>query len=126
MEIELQELIDKLIDKGWKPRWIYTSLIVWYWLVRCEEFVWSPRNERKSYRELVSKESWLRQFCCETKLIEQWKTVHDYVISHITYSYDKGCWWYAPNNSEFWIMMSALCDEDKLEDFILSNIKINE
>ena len=81
-------------------------------------------SELFDLRELVSKESGLWQFVCENRIIENWKTVHDYVISHITYSYDKGCWWYAPNNSEFWIMISALKDESELEKFLLDNIKI--
>lgn len=122
----LEILLNKLIEKGWKPFEREKTLHIK--IYDCDLNVyfdwWFMNEDKKSFRELVSKESWLWQFVCKNKIIEQWKTVHDYVISHITYSYDKGCWWYAPNNSEFWIMMSALCDEDKLEKFLLENIKV--
>lgn len=114
----MEELLNKLIEKGWKPRWIYTSIIGWYWLVRCEEYIWSPRNERKSYRELVSKESGLWQFCCRNKLVD-WKP-----------EWIKTCGWVVreenqPHNSYYRIIESALCDEDELEKFLLDNIKIS-
>ena len=126
----MEELLNKLIEKGWRPfdvKWIseyfFESVPVGLYRLCWKK----PDYDYNVYskRDLVSKESGLWQFVCENWIIENWKTVHDYVISHITYSYDKGCWWYAPNNSEFWIMMSALCDEDKLEKFLLENIKIS-
>jgi hypothetical protein len=35
------------------------------------------------------------------------------------YLWDKSCY-------EYYLLESALCDEDKLEDFLLSNIKVDE
>jgi len=124
--MELVNLFKELMKRGWKVYWEYDKLMS-HWQTRWKRdfWFWELWEIKYSLRELVSKESGLWQFVCENWIIENWKTVHDYVISHITYSYDKGCWWYAPNNSEFWIMMSALCDEDKLEKFLLENIKID-
>lgn len=122
--MELEKLLNKLIEKGREPFGNYRDIITRY---KYDERFFEFNHEwdnMVSIRELVSKESGLWQFVCESKLIEQWKTVHDYVISHITYSYDRGCWWYAPNNSEFWIMMSSLIDERDLEQFLIENIKI--
>ena len=137
----MEELINKLIEKGWKPRWIYTSLIVWYWLVRCEEYVWSPNNERKSYRELVSKESWLRQFCVENNLVklienpnenkcprdrmdEEEHRIWEYDV-YYSFSTKKDIHKrYEQNSSTYRIIESSLKDENELEDFLLDNIKI--
>lgn len=117
----LEDLLNTLIQGGWKPRWIYTSLIVWYWLVRCEEFVWSPRNEWKSYRELLSIESWFWQFVCEKELV--YRIWHD----EKTYKKRKNDDWETKfaYSSDYWIIQSSLCNEEDLEKFLLENIKIS-
>ena len=116
-------LIDGLIKKWRKPRWIYKSLIVWMEMVRCEEYVWSPNNEWKSIRELTSKESWLRQFVCENELL---KPVVDIIsicsYSHFTDDHDD-CGW-DETFPEYRIIESALKDETELESFLLDKIKI--
>lgn len=84
-------------------------------LVRCEEYTWSSRNRWCSYRELVSKESWLRQFCIENNLID--------------YSNVRAYWiWFNLNEKDnqldrlLWDCASKY--ESELEKFILSVIKI--
>ena len=104
-------LIDGLIKKWRKPRWIYKSLIVWMEMVRCEEFVWSPNNEWKSIRELTSKESWLRQFVCENWLLKEEFIQGDYINSDYS-------------QPSFRLCECAIKDETELESFLLDNIKI--
>ena len=115
----MEELLNKLIEKGWKPRWwdiefkfeyIDSSHIrldngVYYW-------------GTYKIRELVSKESWLWQFVCENGMAWSWwfSCINEAKwIKPIKY-YD--------NSYEYRIIQSALLDEDKLEDFILENVKI--
>ena len=118
-------LIDGLIKKWRKPRWIYKSLIVWMEMVRCEEYVWSPNNEWKSMRELTSKESWLRQFVCENNLvdydIESWRGEFSYNSNYINWFYGKKIF---ESNYNYRIIESAMKDETDLESFLLENIKI--
>lgn len=112
----LEELLNSLIQRGWKPfgitctdfikgtglEWIPSYCFnphphVWFpW--------WTRRYHRPSLRQIVSKESWLWQFVCEDRLIEP-----DHMKQYN---------WY-----EYRITQSALCDEDKLEKFLLDNIK---
>jgi hypothetical protein len=78
-----------------------------------------------SYRDIVSKESWLWQFCCKNNLINEWD-----VKNFVWQRYELN--WFEPqyplihkwNVAEYRVIESALCDEDKLESFILDNIKI--
>ena len=74
-------------------------------------------SELFDLRQLTSKESWLWQFCCRNKLVD-WKP-----------EWIKTCGWIVreekqPSNSHYRLIESALCDEDKLEKFLLDNIKI--
>lgn len=124
----MEELLNKLIKKWWKPRnkeevkrLNYHTL---YREVVSLEFDNYNLWVSYSIRDLVSKESWLRQFCCETKLIEQWKTVHDYVMKHICYADENRCWWFSMCNAEYYIMMCSLLEESELEQFLIDNIKI--
>lgn len=121
----LEELLNKLIEKGWdvfpnkkffwnkdKLRFSKWKKCVWFW------------NDDYTLRELVSKESWLWQFCKENKMLiwfspRRWtKNAED-------------CWWLVKGDVEYWwsdyeyrIIESALRDEDGLEKFLLDNIKI--
>lgn len=104
-------LMDGLIKKWRKPRWIYKNLIVWMEMVRCEEYVWSPNNEWKSIRELTSKESWLRQFVCENRLLKERFIQGDYINSDYS-------------QPSFRFCECAMKDETDLESFLLDIIKI--
>lgn len=136
----MKELLNKLIEKGWKPRWkidmefmymlwdkehpIYTLFFKWWvsWVISA--------IEQHNIRELVSKESWLWQFVCENGMIDdsnfytREKVDEDRDWIDITYStIAEGEKW---GHYEYRLIESALCDEDKLEKFLLNNIKIDE
>ena len=120
----MEKLLNKLIEKGWKPRGENVEL---HWTSKdtfWEEIVIFNGNAgwfKKwwcTYRELVSKESWLWQFCCRNKLVS-WKP-----------EWIKTCGWVVreekkPNNSHYWIIESALIDKSELEKFLLDNIKVS-
>ena len=105
----MEELLNKLIEKGWKPFGdenvkeikIYSDMDMEciYWKKKSDFYYFSPRK-------ITSKESWLWQFVCENKLLEP-----DHMREYN---------WY-----EYWIIQSALCDEEDLEKFLLENIKIS-
>jgi hypothetical protein len=70
-----------------------------------------------SLRDLVSKESWLWQFVCENRLQPTNKSG----------GWDYGDWftWWTCMAYEYRLIESALCDEDKLEEFLLNSIKLD-
>lgn len=128
----MEELLNKLIEKGWKPRWEeeIKSCQIWesfYKRKFIEDTVWFYEDDRwtpqwlfsKSLREVCSKSSWLWQFVCENGMVgDKWE---------IRYKADE-------NNdiddanymSEFyyWLLESALKDESELEQLLLDNIKV--
>lgn len=120
----MEELLNKLIKRGWKPFWwddklssLHKEYGVWKWYIRFHDWM---DSELFDLRQLVSKESWLWQFVCENGMIED----------------EHYCWdWYIhwddnwrieirQKNYRYRIIQSALCDEDKLEQFILDNIQL--
>ena len=129
----MEELLNKLIEKGWlkKPHQIhglpnkpflrmYKDSINW---IQFYFYEWWD-NEAKlvkvySLRDIVSKNSWLWQFVCENGMIkEQWIA---YVIDDFTTTeYEH----WTQKQYQYWVLESALCDEDKLEEFLLDNIKV--
>jgi hypothetical protein len=70
-------------------------------------------------RELVSKESWLWQFVCENGMCTAGERPHRWKFYEELFP-DYEAQTYANNM----IIESALCDEDKLEEFLLENIKV--
>lgn len=121
----LEELLNKLIEKGWKPFGRSTSLsrishtqfrqvgVIFEWWWEQESFRWC------TLRELTSKESWLWQFVCENALYSytncvwkgcEWPVVADYI---------------EPQSYQYRLIESALKDESELESFILDNIEID-
>ena len=135
----MEELLNKLIQRWWKPfgkipvninQWDITQTYCKYFGKGCihihreddieNEDIRRPRiTDELSLRELVSKESWLRQFCCENKLVkEDCSSIELYIISE---------WYWIMTDSyyQFWLMMCSLKDESELEKFLLDNIKIS-
>ena len=130
---DLEQLLNSLIEKWWKPRgkyemeyqymlwweehWFYDLYFIrWHYPVRVPI--------KHSLRELVSKESWLWQFVCENGMIpKEW---HERVK-------DISWWEYWPDckaqinlpTAEYRLIESSLRDESELEDFLLSNIKVD-
>lgn len=161
MKNNLQQLLNSLISRGWKPRWldrikwgiIYCWLKWWitfqhkgrvidfcgadYVLYNWEKYldydsymthladsVIVDTNHifgyRKTLRELCSKESLLWQFVCENEMLETKGNVRIKNYWGDDECDDNCC----DDDLEYWLMESSLIDEDKLEDFILSNIKV--
>ncbi len=124
----LEELLNSLIQRGWKPfpnEWIdcyyFKFSNRWHDFMCCssdddDEYT---HNYTYSWRDIASKESWLWQFVCKNGMIKNpnieryWKDYFE--LDHIEYY---------QSDFQYWILESALCDEDKLEEFLLSNIKI--
>lgn len=138
--MDLEKLLNKLIEKGREPRWNYrdnAEICGEYDMFIRFNHDWSTV---KSFRELVSKESWLWQFCIANHLLKKYSDLWDdweYIIGR--WQDWKDCktedWEYIDDNRDsdiyhqddsyqYRLIESALCDEDKLEDFLLSNIKI--
>jgi len=128
MENKLEQLLNSLIEKGYIPFNIpcitNVSFLRRLWIT-------SHQNDRDykfdfSLRDLVSKESWLWQFVCENGMIKK-EHRHERILDPTFWEWwadckrqehDWNCW--------YRLIESALCDEDKLEEFLLSNIKVDE
>lgn len=130
---EMEELLNKLIEKGWtkkthhlyglpnKPfvRRVKDSI---HW-VEFYYYEWWD-NEAKlvkiySLRDIVSKESWLWQFVCENGMVNI--KYCDRRCYDGDRHLDKACF---DDGYQYRLIESALCDEDKLEEFLLDNIKV--
>lgn len=90
--------------------------------ILCAWWIWKYKNV--CLRQIVSKESWLRQFVCESGLITKQKKVHDFMIKHITYSDENFCWWCWMEDPEYYLMICAIHDEHRIKQFLFDNIKI--
>ena len=136
----MEELLNKLIQRWWKPfEWEYYDRFIiesnwdmcfrWKYPLASWESAFDYNYDYFKMRELVSKESWLWQFCVENKLVpimstEEWiKHYYKDIDDDNLVSWEN----IQPTTEyEYWLIECALKDEDKLEDFILSNVKINE
>ena len=129
----MEELLNKLIKKWWKPfkiksdnMWLYclkdNKIVISYYDFDTE---WECNHEDKwcDLRQLTSKESWLWQFVCENGMIKH--EVYEDIQSWEHTTAEHSDFWYTSwDNYEYRIIESALKDEDKLEQFLLDNIKI--
>ena len=115
----MEELLNKLIEKGWKPRGYENCIRLnanWWYISYMEDENRSIEID-KSIRDLTAKESWLWQFVCKNDLLNIKKEKKRITPEHLRVFN----WEY-----QYRLIESALCDEDKLEDFLLQNIKVNE
>ena len=143
----MEELLNKLIEKGWIPFGIYGNWdLDWericieeqdeytneyrlkvYWInVDYVEFNWlcdenKHFSDRFSLREIVSKWSWLWQFVCENGMVD--KKSERYYKCFIT-PYEDANDYEVLSDLEYRLIESSLKDESELEDFLLQNIKI--
>ena len=115
----MEELLNKLIKGWWKPRWENEPI---YMLSSKKLYIPDTMEVNRSLRDLVSKESGLWQFVCENGMVEKNSNDDKYNSwqKNMYNSYMKRDRAYA----KYRIIESALCDEDKLEKFLLDNIKI--
>lgn len=138
----MEELLNKLIKKGWKPFWDnaikldydWMKTRYWYWAITYkyrdsyiddywDEVEYEEWRHQFNNRELVSKESWLWQFVCENGMVEIWykEWLNEEVENWETISLIDEI---SMESYHYRLIESALCDEDKLEQFLLDNIKI--
>ena len=131
---ELETLLTSLVERGRKP-----------WGKDVDKIVVCPKEEfadgrnlfievffsngfstYRSFRELVSLESWLWQFAWENEFIKNTEALPDTI-----------CGWYIDwdtwydtianqDNYEFRLIESALIPEEELAKFLVDNIKIDE
>lgn len=73
-------------------------------------------QEFKSFRELVSLESGLRQFVVETKRFN--RNLNIWTDCGEARGYDN-------YHYKYWIIESALCEEKKLPEFLVENVIVN-
>ena len=137
----MEELLNKLIEKGWKPRWEETykprkrnskyityvdNYKVWYYVLF--ENLQIQREYTK--RELVSKESWLWQFVCENGMLnkKRWsnrvRLETSSVWNYIEIWTGENYGWKFDNDYEYRLIETSLKNEDELEQFLLENIKV--
>ena len=115
-------LFKELMKRGWKVYWEYDELMS-YWQTRWKRdfWFWVLWETKYSLRELVSKESWLRQFCCKNKLVKE----DDGHITRIISEYKDNKWiidgW---SDYHYWLMICSILDDSELEDFLIENIQI--
>ncbi len=122
MENKLEQLLNTLIQRGWKP---FGKANRWYVSIdrtihtKSPFFDFENHNMSVSTRELIAKESWLWQFVCENGMVKmkEWYYWQNIALIH-SEEYDY-C------DYQYWIIESALKDESELEDFLLSNIKVD-
>ena len=129
MENKLEQLLNSLVSKGWKPRNVISKNTYIYKVkdkinLSYSEFLedeWEVMHEDEWYslRDLVSKSSWLWQFVCENKLVKRTPTMWE------RYNADTGKkYGFYDDHSTYRLIESALKDESELEDFLLQNIKV--
>jgi hypothetical protein len=109
----LEWLLNSLIEKGWKP-FGRNSNKAYYRPEWPDEFYFGENwyGYIYNWRQIVSKESWLWQFVCENRMVE-----------HRNYWIDTEIW--QDEQYKYRLIESALCDEDKLEEFLLNSIKLD-
>lgn len=130
----LEQLLNELIKKGWQPfGWPYYDKFIiesnWDMCFRWQ-YPWTDWTHSYDYnfdyfkiRELVSKESLLWQFCVENNLLSR-EDDSIYNLWIIQYVKDNHQTPLTYATVIWWLIESALCDEDKLEQFLLENIKV--
>lgn len=127
----MEELLNKLIEKGWKPfGWGNIKKVTNEWwfcsFIRDSKkgFGWMSEI---SHRELVSKESWLWQFVCENEMVRltEYYWVCNWIFWENIY-YDESATekFYTHRNYEYRLIETSLKNEDELEQFLLENIKV--
>lgn len=126
---DLEQLLNSLIEKGWKPRWLETKRFdgeMYYAEIFEHYSSWTMFFDGVEYsiRELVSKESWLWQFVCENNLnYSEDDSIYNVWLKHYAEDDHESPYTYA--SPVWYIIESSLKDESELENFLLDNIKID-
>ena len=115
--MELEELLNKLIQMGWKPRgeklnWMnfehekWNKRFVFWW----EDKSGTAEYNEYSLRDLVSMESWLWEFVCEKRLYNKdkyYQTIEKWYV-------------FTTRDYEYRLMLSSI--QENIEKFLLDNI----
>ena len=125
--MRMKELLNKLIEKGWKP--FGHERIAPYVEIDCRQIAFYKLCDDWMHRWLfdtdirtvLSKESFLWQFVCENKL---WKDIDEEKYWHKKTPKMSELRSYDYHFEEYRLIESALKDESELESFILDNIKV--
>ena len=149
----MEELLNKLIQRWWKPfgiEWIkefhlkayecerWTNKIMikhfdWYFTdgIRTSDHpwdIWARMYVVYWLKHITAKDSWLWQFVCENHLYiyKMWEN-KNFIQDHFKNEYNECCYQYLWDKScyEYYLLESALCNEEDLEKFLLDNIKIS-
>lgn len=131
---DLEQLLNSLIKRWRVPFGIKKieeiNYVKHHWTL-CWYFWWWSYQRWKPIRELVSKESWLWQFVCEMSVYnnynkEKWKvfTWKKFEDDKYQINWYSNWWWYI-QDYEYRLIESSLKDESELEQFLLSNIKVD-
>ena len=115
---ELETLLNSLVQRGRKPWGVKTNF---YWIKQGESLVLDPPYYSRTFRELVSLESGLWQFCIEQKLcrdVEQSRAIHS------AQSFATGPSYSSIRDHQYRLLESALIPEEELAQFLLDNIKV--
>lgn len=106
------ELLQKIENLWWKPYW---------------KSIAELSETEKNVRLITSRNSWLWQFVCENHLYiyKMWEN-KNFIQDHFKNEYNECCYQYLYDKScyEYYLLESALCDEEDLDKFLLDNIKI--
>lgn len=135
MENKLEQLLNKLIEKGWCPMWKeytwphkpFISLngdnVHWLQFYYNERWDWDYRLQKVfTLREIVSINSGLWQFVCEHWMVKTYMNIEHESRRHSDKKHTPV--WAFDNQSYYYLIESSLKDESELESFILDNIKI--
>ena len=125
---KMEELLNKLIEKGWKPFGfeakeykisIFNIRSITLQLYHTKH----PTQEWIGYsiRNITSKESWLWQFVCKNELVIDEHYCWDWYI-HWDDNWRIEIW---QNDYRYRLIESSLCNEEDLEKFLLDNIKVS-
>lgn len=125
------QLMKILRDKGWIPRWynevihtVYDKKHKMIWLYK-EGKEYLELVYKKSLRDFCSKESWLWQFVCENGMYNKLEISDNRTKNYDAY-HNESDDTYSWDDYGYRLIESALCEEDKLEEFLLDNIKIDD
>ena len=125
---DIEKLIDKLIELWRKPfgyhEWKHWYNAIEYFnnelILSFGEWAWKF-IKNYSLRNISSIDSWLWQFVCENGMTEKHTDIRVRCNEKTSKTYQDS---YVHQHYEYRLIESALCDEDKLEQFLLDNIKV--
>lgn len=123
---ELENLLNSLIQRGWKP-WGEKSkkIIIRSSRIFVYNSKWYINPEGKHIRSIVSLESGLWDFACDRSLLKSiWKArAKEPSISALGFKSEVLALSFEP---EYRLLESALIPEEELGKFLVDNIRINE